>query len=155
MNLFRINDNLSVVCERKKTRIAFKHTAVLLRNGIEIDTTKICYQNRTWERYTYESVLEKLFEQSKKYLTGDEIVEFKTAILEGDRYDKDSFKSVVLVAKLGDILCKEKKEKNDWKTRMLKAGLEGQGLEIPEDWETLDEDTKEARLNGALAQLGK
>jgi len=30
---------------------------------------------------------------------------------------------------------------------MIKAGLENKGLSIPEDWDTLTEDTKERRLN--------
>jgi hypothetical protein len=35
---------------------------------------------------------------------------------------------------------------------MLKAGI--QGLDIPEDWDELDEDTKEARLNGVIEVMG-
>ena len=64
-------------------------------------------------------------------------------------------RSVGLVAMLGDVFGKSQKEKNDWKTRMLKAGLESRGLLMPDDWDMLSEDTKEARLNGAISQLGK
>jgi len=42
---------------------------------------------------------------------------------------------------------------NNWKARMLKAGLSNQGLIIPEDWDTLSEDDKEARLNKVITQL--
>ncbi|HJZ24632.1 MAG TPA: hypothetical protein VJ201_09360, partial [Candidatus Babeliales bacterium] len=65
----------------------------------------------------------------------------------------DDLKSIATIAMLGDVLGKSQKESNDWKTRMLKAGLEGKGLIMPDDWDTLSEDTKEARLNGALSQL--
>jgi hypothetical protein len=55
-----------------------------------------------------------------------------------------------MVAKMGELLCDNQKDKNDWKARMLKAGLGNSGLEMPEDWDTLDEDTKQARLDGVI-----
>jgi hypothetical protein len=63
-----------------------------------------------------------------------------------------------MVAKLGDVFGQTPKEKNDWKARMIKAGLGGQGLEMPEDWNTLSEETKEVRLNkviGFISAKGK
>ena len=65
MRLFKINKEYTAICEVKKTRIAFKHTAILLKNGYEIDQVKICYQNRTWERYQFESVLAHLLAKTK------------------------------------------------------------------------------------------
>jgi hypothetical protein len=50
-------------------------------------------------------------------------------------------------------MCQDKKEQNDWKARMLKAGLGNAGLQMPEDWESLDEQTKEARLNAVISVL--
>ncbi|KKT23937.1 MAG: hypothetical protein UW07_C0019G0016 [Candidatus Nomurabacteria bacterium GW2011_GWF2_43_8] len=47
------------------------------------------------------------------------------------------------------------KESNDWKARMLRAGLEGRGLIMPDDWDTLPEAEKTKRLDGALANLTK
>lgn len=60
MREFKLNDEYAVVCEFVSTRSGFKHVAVLLMNGVEIDRTKCCYINRTWERYTYQSVLCKI-----------------------------------------------------------------------------------------------
>lgn len=60
------------------------------------------------------------------------------------------FKTVAMVAMMGEIFGQTKKEKNDWKARMLKAGLGSSGLEMPEDWDTLSEDEKERRLNGVI-----
>jgi len=60
MQTFRINKKLQVVCETGNTRNGFKHTATLLSNGNERESVKCHYYNRTWESYTYESVLEKL-----------------------------------------------------------------------------------------------
>ena len=62
-------------------------------------------------------------------------------------------KTIASVMALGDVLTSNQKESNDWKKRMLKAGLESRGLIMPEDWDTLDEDTKTARLNGAIKFL--
>lgn len=56
------------------------------------------------------------------------------------------FKAVGMVAAFGEIFADTQKDKNDWKLRMIKAGM-GEGLIMPEDWDTLSEDEKETRLN--------
>ena len=67
MKIFTINKTLSVVCQSLPTRTAFKHEATLIVNGSATDiTAKICYQNRTWERYQYESVLQSLADKMAK-----------------------------------------------------------------------------------------
>ena len=73
MQSFRLDDKYTVVCESQNTRTGFRHVAVLLRNGSEIDRTKCTYQNRTWERYTFQSVLCKIIGNS---FTGAEYQEF-------------------------------------------------------------------------------
>jgi hypothetical protein len=62
-------------------------------------------------------------------------------------------KSVAMVAAFGNILCDSQKDKNAWKLRMLKAGLENQGLDIPNDFDSLPEEEKTRRLDGALAAI--
>lgn len=62
-------------------------------------------------------------------------------------------KAVGMVAAFGAILCPDKKSKNDWQARMLKAGLGGRGLTMPDNWDQLTEDEKEARLEKALGVL--
>jgi len=68
------------------------------------------------------------------------------------KQDKESahnpFKTVAMVAKMGEIFGDTQKEKNDWKLRMLKAGING--LDIPSDWDTLTEGEKERRLNKVI-----
>lgn len=153
MESFRISENLEAVCEWKKTRVAFKHEATLLREGREVLTVKINYFNRTWERYTYESVLYKLLEKSKEFISGEEGVQFKTAIVNGGERENSMLKSVGLVAALGDVFGKTQKEANDWKARMLKAGLGDKGLSMPDDWDSLNEDEKSTRLNAVITQM--
>ena len=154
MKIFKINENFEVVCEWKKTRTAFKHVATLLKNGEEVDNTKICYLNRTWECYEFESVLEKLLDRTD-LLTKEEKKNFLERNKRKDKEEVDSqFNMVAGIAKLGEIFGETKKEKNDWKTRMLKAGLENKGLIMPEDWDTLSEEEKEKRLNNVIKELG-
>jgi len=62
-------------------------------------------------------------------------------------------KSVSIVAALGAILCPDQKSKNDWQTRILKAGLGNRGLQMPDNWDQLTEDEKEKRLAGALGAI--
>lgn len=152
MKLFKINQKIEVVCDWKKTRNGFKHTAKLLINGSEEEETKVCYLNRTWEKYEYQTVLIQLINKSK-VLTKEEKAECLTWA-DGDRTDWSGFNSIAMVAKMGEIFADTKEQKNDWKKRMLKAGL-GEGLNIPEDWDTLTEDEKERRLNGAIDSLVK
>jgi hypothetical protein len=68
MKSFKIDSKATIVCEIKNTRNGFKHEATLLVNGYEHTTAKCCYLNRTWERFTFESVLLKVLNKAK-YLT--------------------------------------------------------------------------------------
>ena len=56
----------------------FKHVATLHRNGFEISKTKICYLNRTWERFGYESVLQKMV---NNYFEGKEQARYLAVIV--------------------------------------------------------------------------
>jgi len=64
MRIFNLNNQYSVVCEFQGTRYGFLHLATLHRNGFEIAKAKICYYNRTWECYEFESVLLKIIEDN-------------------------------------------------------------------------------------------
>lgn len=141
MERFKINEEIEVVCEWKKTRNGFKHEATLLKNGRSILTVKECYLNRTWECYEFDTVLNKLAEKSGI----KEISEF----VKNRKSDSgtDNLKSIGAIAKLGEIFANTTKDKNDWKLRMLKAGLENKGLSMPDDWDSLSEEEKEKRLN--------
>ena len=60
-------------------------------------------------------------------------------------------KSTALVASLASLFATTQKESNDWKARMLKAGLGNRGLTMPENWNELDEATKTKRLDSVIA----
>jgi hypothetical protein len=64
--------------------------------------------------------------------------------------------AVGMIMKLGEVFSAgDQKRSNDWKARMLKAGLGNKGLIMPDDWDTLTEDEKEKRLNGVIGILTK
>lgn len=157
MQTFKINDNLEVVCEWVNTRNGFKHVATLLLDGREQESVKINYLNRTWEGYEFESVLKKLLNDSK-FLLPEQKTIFKAKIDGQFRDDDPAMKQLNNIAgimALGDILADGQKEANDWKLRMLKAGLDGQGLIMPDDWDDLTEAEKQRRLNGVIKTLGE
>lgn len=160
MENFKINERITIACEWKKTRNGFKHEAVLLVDGSEQERVKCCYLNRTWEQYTYQSVIHKLLGKSR-LLTADDKAKIKAYLDGTDGYngagvdrDMSGLRTVGMVAKLGEIFCKgDQKAINDWKTRMLTAGLGNLGLEMPEDWGTLSEEDRTARLDAVIKQL--
>lgn len=156
MQTFNITPDVLAVCEWKKTRNAFKHVATLIMNGREIESVKICYQNRTWERYTYESVLQKLQGRAEKFLTPELSERFKNKIetqwrREDDENTAREFGAIATIAKMGAIFADTIENVNDWKARMLQAGLTG--LELPEDWNELSEDEKTKRLDNVINSL--
>lgn len=62
--VFKINDDTEIVCQIKKERTGFVHEATLYIDGVEKGTAKKVYANRTWERFTFASVLNKLLRQT-------------------------------------------------------------------------------------------
>ena len=59
MQLIKLNKNYTIVCESKSTRSGFKHVASIIKNGLLQGKVKCCYQNRTWESYQFQMVLNK------------------------------------------------------------------------------------------------
>ena len=150
MKTFRINKKIEIVCEAKKTRNGFKHIATLMINNCDYENVKICYLNRTWEKYEYQSVLEKLVNQTKVL---SEKEKKKAKVFIENYQENNNFKTVGLIMAFGKVLCQTQKEKNNWQEKMLKAGLGNRGLIMPENWDKLDEKTKDERLTGIKNML--
>jgi hypothetical protein len=155
---FKINDKITVVARYEKTRNGFRHIADLYVNGIFKESSKVTYQNRTWESYDFETVLKKVIgeagvlSEEEKKVGLDFAKDYENV---NRRNVEKEFGQIATIAKLGEVFGQTPKEKNDWKARMLKAGLGNQGLEMPEDWETLDEDTKKKRLDAVIKMMGE
>ena len=101
MRIFKITPKIEIVCESQRTRNGFRHLATLMIDGRERDTAKCCYLNRTWERYEFQSVLNKLVDKSDS-LNDEEKVICKTFI-DGDQTDWSDFKT-----KIGRASCRER-----------------------------------------------
>jgi hypothetical protein len=157
MKTFKVNQNYQIVCNYEKTRNGFKHTAKLKGSYFNtISETKVCYLNRTWESFEYETVIKKLLNLNKDLFAKGTITKFlRRQRGEYKKQAKSMFNSISMVAQIGNLLCSDQKEKNDWKLRMIKAGLSDKGLSIPEDWNSLTENEKENRLNNVIAELQK
>ena len=146
---FKGTNDLVAECFCQNTRYGFRHVATLYDKGREVATAKCCYYNRTWESFEYQSVLRNLLnkysglskEDKAKFLENAQTIELENV--------NRQFGMLGAIMKMGEILTDNKKDANDWKTRMLKAGL-GEGISIPEDWNTLSEDEKETRLNKVI-----
>ena len=150
MKIFKISPEIEVVCESEHTRSGFRHLATLMIDGTERETGKCTYQNRTWESYEFQSVLFEVTNKAfKNKILTEEQKKACDEFIEGDHTDWSGFKTTSMVAKMGDLFCDTQKEKNDWKARMLKAGI--QGLDIPEDWDELSEDEKGKRLDNVIS----
>jgi hypothetical protein len=63
MRLFKLDETYSVVCEFSPTRAGFRHIARLMQHGAEVSNTKICYVNRTWERFEFEDALRQVIDK--------------------------------------------------------------------------------------------
>jgi hypothetical protein len=97
--------------------------------------------------------MKKLIDKSTSLSPADK--QLANSYVNKDNTDWSGFKTTSAIASLGDIFGKTIKEKNDWKERMLKAGLGNKGLEMPDDWDKLDEKTKQKRLDMVIKLAGE
>jgi len=153
---FHVSDNVSITCHYQNTSYGFRHLATLYINGFKQDQTSKAYYNRTWECFTYESVLNKLADRQNKELEQT----IKNFVIDYQKIDEQEinkkFGMIANIASLGNIFADNQKDKNSWKERMLKAGLinkENEGLIMPDNWNELSEDEKEIRLNNVINEM--
>jgi hypothetical protein len=153
MKIFKINDSMQIVCDWQNTRYGFRHLATLLKNNNEIAKAKVCYYNHTWESFEYETVISCLFNKYNIFSA-----EQKSVLMQG--FEKDEYAEInrqfgfiANIAKIGSLLTDNQKDANDWKKRMLNAGLADKGLTMPDDWEQLSEDEKQKRLDNVINHL--
>jgi len=146
MKTFELVKGYSVDCEYKNTSYGFKHTAKLYKNGQYLAEAKCTYYNRTWETFEYESVARSVL---NTYF-GDK---WAAKYIEALKPTKNEhFKTVSLICGIGQLLCKTKEQKNKWDKKMLGTI---NGLNFPDNWNSLSEAEKEKRLKGAKGELKK
>jgi len=151
MQEFKVDKHNTVVAEWEKTRSGFRHVVILMRDGREIDRDKVTYQNRTWESFEFESALQKILSKHPEIKPAVKKKFFERASGHEREKIESQFRTTAMVAKMGDLFGKTEKEKADWKTRMLKAGIPE--LILPEDWEQLPDAEKNARLDKIIEMM--
>jgi hypothetical protein len=151
METFIINDRVKIEADYYETRNSWGHKAWLYLDGNEIAFNRARYYNRTWESYKYQSVMQGAVDKAEKILGEALTTECREYLR--DYQEPSRLSHVAMIAQLGDFFTKDKKEANDWKVRMLKAGIPEGALQMPEDWDSLSEDEKQTRLDGAIATL--
>ena len=152
MTIFTLPNNYTIECKSEKTRYGFRHLASLQKEGCEVAKSKACYYNRTWESYDFQTVAHGVIRKHFDESTAQEY--YQIVDKQGQGFVEDTFRSVGMIAKLGDLFCESNEDKNKWKKRMLTAGLPG--LDFPDDFDTLPEEEKERRLNEVVNMtLGK
>lgn len=146
MKKFKVNDRIEIGCEYKKSRNGFRHIATLYTDGKVADKTSESYLNRTWESYEYQTVMQKLIKKTDA-LTEDERKIAMDFVENYKETDKGILGMAAMVAKMGEVFADTDEEKNTWKKRMLGTVP---GIDFPEDWDTLSEEEKKRRLDGAI-----
>ena len=149
---FQLKDGYEIIAHWEKTRNGFRHIAILMKDGSEVDRAKATYLNRTWESYEYQSVINTLLDKTKILSEIEKKAFLQKGEMQAKKEADEMFGNIGAIAKLGEIMTSNKKEANDWKARMIKAGL-GSGIQMPEDWDKLTEDEKESRLNKVIEYM--
>jgi hypothetical protein len=107
---FEINDNeytfVSNIWDRKNS---WGHEVTLFKNNTEIGSASITYLNRTWERYTYQSVMQKVVDHlltamEENFISGyKEIFEIKRLTKQKRRSVIDTFEQLIEVQELREL----------------------------------------------------
>lgn len=50
-------DTFTFICRSKSVSGGFRHLCVLLKNDVEVASESVRYYNRTWEAYTFQTVM--------------------------------------------------------------------------------------------------
>ena len=74
----------TINCYEQNTRYGFRHVAFLKQAWDEVQIAKACYYNRTWERFTYETVLKTGLEKllKNKTITKEEHAELYNILID-------------------------------------------------------------------------
>lgn len=138
---FILDDTYTVECNTYETRYSWGHYAKLVKNGYVIDESKFTYYNRTWEAYTYQSIIHSLLDKNKlshlKY-RADEI---------GEGNVKRELKQLGAIVAMAGIIGTP-----DTQVKALETATGG-AVEKPDNWNGLSEEEKEKRLDKVLEVL--
>lgn len=149
METYYINDNLRIEAEYFETRYNWGHKARAIYHGREVADTKIVYQNRTWESYKFQSVMQKLIDlmDEEKIIPLADRYQASRMIKTGDGREMRGLRTIGAVAMMGSLLFKKLEEQNVFKAKVI-GDIDG--IIMPDDFESLSEAEKSSRLDGAI-----
>ncbi len=153
--IFKPTRTITIEAWTEDTSYGFRHLVRLLFNkhGNEYTwQTKACYYNRTWEQYEYESVIHKVIDNSNIRNKKATIKKIDDIALHRIRRE---FNTIGTVMALGNVLSDTPIQANDWKLRMLKAGIPQDAISLPDGWDALSETEKTRRLDAIIAEFTK
>lgn len=142
---FRLDDTYEIRCWTYETRYSWGHYAEVREHGHNIVDEKYTYYNRTWESYTYQSIIHSLIGKAK---LPKEFKDIADSI--GNGNVRQELKVMGGIVAMAGLLQPE--QSNDAKIKALELVTGGQ-VTRPEDWDELTEETKSFRLKKALEVL--
>jgi|TARA_R100001530_G_scaffold135867_1_gene114294 hypothetical protein len=131
--------------------------------------TKVCFiennkaiVTQTYSQTTLRHIKEFLKQNGFKAETKKQILnDYKPSKEENEKREEENEKReeennniLKLVCKMGEVLNTKEEDKNNFKKRMLKARF-GEGLNFPNDWDSLSESDKKYRLDTAIKKSFK
>lgn len=125
------------------------HKARAVYQNRVTEEVSITYQNRTWEAYKFQSVMEKLIDHldAVNYVPLADRIEASKVIKKGDQREMKGLQKIGALAMLGGIIGG-----NTTKQRII-ASIPG--VIMPDGFEELGEEEKSRRLDGAINILTK
>lgn len=145
---FQISEEIRIECGWQNTNYGFRHLAVLRVNGLREVETKACYYNRTWESYTYQSVVHKAI---NKAFTGERAEGLcKAADALGHGATEKAFGGIKAMAAMAGLLGLSPERETSIKKTILSTVP---GIDFPEGFDALPEAERKKRLDDALGVL--
>ena len=145
METYTISNDLTIDAKYYETSKNWGHKAYAIYKGKQVAECKIVYQNRTWEAYRYQSVMQKLVNKMLKdhTITQPEAMEAMEFLKTGDNRDLKGLEAIGNLATLAGIIGG-----NETKARLLST-IDGLDLNS-NTLAGLTEAEKSKRLDGAI-----
>ena len=145
---YELTKGYSVTCDVKKP---FTHVAVVYDEKYNrLNRASIRYYNRTWEQYNFQDVIHKAI---------DNCDGIKAKTRAKNKVDKEALgvvknelSAMAGVVAFAGLLQDDPAKKTEAKLSALEI-VTGGAVQRPDDWETLTEEVKQKRIDGAVDQL--
>jgi len=80
VTIFKLDDTHTAACSFIPTKNGFKHQIILIHPIYENEVSKVCYLNRTWETYQFQTALKHAIEKSTTLTTDQKTLYMKKII---------------------------------------------------------------------------